>query len=153
MVPKRFTHINFPFKARDKMLPNKSCSIFTSIILFLLFKLKLVPSLAKLCIFCFFILSSSFFWLAFKSYKFLTTPVSNTSDMKNKWNASLLAALPVPMLNKVSLFVNNENGLFLWWQKSVSPNTFRIFFILFGCKSLGTKFSSSVRCDIVLNMI
>ena len=118
----------FRCKARDKMLPNKSCSIFTSIILFLLFKLKLVPSLAKLCIFCFFILSSSFFWVAFKSfYKFLTSPVSSTSGMKNKWNASLLAALPVPMLNKVSLFVNNENGLFLWWQKSVSPNTFRIF--------------------------
>ena len=118
----------FRFKARDKMLPSKSCSIFTSIILFLLFKLKLVPSLEKLCIFCFFILSSSFFWVVFTSfYKFLTSPVSNTSDMKNKWNASLLAALPVSMLNKVSLFVNNENGLFLWWQKLVSPNTFRIF--------------------------
>ena len=57
----------FHCKARNKMLPNKSRSIFTSFTLFLLVNLKLAPSLAKLCIFCFFILSSKLLGLLLHS--------------------------------------------------------------------------------------
>ena len=49
------------------MLPNKSRSIFTSIILFLLVDLKLASSFAKLYIFCFFDLSSNLLGLLLHS--------------------------------------------------------------------------------------
>ena len=50
----------FCCKARNRIFPNKSRSILTSIILFLFNNLKLTPSLAKLCIFC------SIFYLHFQ---------------------------------------------------------------------------------------
>ena len=53
----------FRCKPRNKMLLHKSQSISTSIIIFLLVNLKVIPSLAKQCIFCIFILSSTFLGL------------------------------------------------------------------------------------------
>lgn len=75
----------FRCKATNKMFQNKSRSIFTSIILFLFVTLKLTPFLAKLCIFCFFILSSKPLGLLLQFFnKFFTSSISKISDVKKK---------------------------------------------------------------------
>ena len=71
--PYQFSVVKQWIKCFEKMALS-----FTSIILFLLDNLKLPPFVSKLCIFCFFILSSNFFGVAFTFLdKFFTSSTSN----------------------------------------------------------------------------
>ena len=92
----------FRFKVTNKMFRIKSRSIFTSRISSLLVNLKLAPSATKLCIYCFFILSSNLFGLLscflINSSRALF-PISVTWIINEV--VSLLAILPDSMLNKV----------------------------------------------------